>query len=123
MRVGHIRDSSNSTGLPNIHLSPINWLAFSDCFKYADSYAKGMDDKYTIYDSDENDKYFYDSYSKTNAMEDRARVFENMLAPKKKDCTINEYPRLKAKAQYIKERICKLYPSLKDTDIFMNLDD
>ena len=56
-------------------------------------------------------------------MEDRARVFENMLAPKKEDCTINEYPRLKAKAQYIKERICKLYPSLKDTDIFMNLDD
>ena len=92
-------------------------------FKYADSYAKGTDSKYTIFDSDENEKYFFDAYSKTNAMEDRARVFENMLAPKKEDCTINEYPRLKAKAQYIKERICKLYPSLKDTDIFMNLDD
>lgn len=92
-------------------------------FKYADSYAKGTDGKYTIFDSDENEKYFFDAYSKTNAMEDRARVFENMLAPKKEDCTINEYPRLKAKAQYIKERICKLYPSLKDTDIFMNLDD
>ena len=92
-------------------------------FKYADSYAKGTDDKYTIYDSDENEKYFYDSYAKTNAMEDRARVFENLLAPRKEECTINQYPRLKAKAQYIKERICKLYPSLKDTDIFKNLDE
>ena len=92
-------------------------------FKYADSYAKGTDEKYTIYDSDENEKYFFDSYSKTNALEDRARVFENMLAPSREDCKINEYPRLKAKAQYIKERICKLYPSLKDTDIFKNLDE
>ena len=92
-------------------------------FKYADSYAKGTDDKYTIYDSDENDKYFYDSYSKTNAMEDRARVFENLLAPSREECSINQYPRLKAKAHYIKERIYKLYPSLKDTDIFENLDE
>ena len=92
-------------------------------YKYADSYAKDTDDKYTINDSDDSEKYFYDSYSKTNAMEDRARVFENMLAPSREECNINQYPRIKAKAQYLKERICKLYPSLKDTDIFENLDE
>ena len=64
-----------------------------------------------------------DEYSKTNAMEDRARVFENMLAPdKKEECQINGLPRLKAKATYIRERLCKVYISLKNTDIFKNLD-
>ena len=68
------------------------------------------------------EKYFIDPYSKTNALEDRARIFENMLAPDKKDCKINDYPHIKAKALYIKERITKLYPSLKNTDIFRNLE-
>ena len=91
-------------------------------FKYADSYAKGIDDKYTLYGPDGEEKYFIDPYSKTNALEDRARIFENMLAPDKKDCKINDYPHIKAKALYIKERITKLYPSLKNTDIFRNLE-
>ena len=92
-------------------------------FKYADSYAQQTDSKYTLNGPDDNEVYFMDEYSKTNAMEDRARVFENMLAPdKKEECQINGLPRLKAKAMYIRERVCKVYTSLKDTDIFKNLD-
>ena len=68
------------------------------------------------------DVYFYDQYSKTNAMEDRARVFENFVGVTKDECRIHEYPKLKEKAKYIKERILKLYPSLKGSDIFKNLD-
>lgn len=91
-------------------------------FKYADSYAAGTDEKYTLYGPDEEEKYFIDSYSKTNALEDRARIFENMLATTKEECQINDYPHIRAKANYMRERLCKLYPSLKNTDIFRNLD-
>lgn len=92
-------------------------------FKYADSYAEQPDPKFTFNGSDDDEVYFMDEYSKTNAMEDRARVFENMLAPdKKEECQINGLPRLKAKATYIRERLCKVYTSLKNTDIFKNLD-
>ena len=91
-------------------------------FKYADSYAQQPDSKYTFNGPDDNEVYFFDEYSKTNAMEDRARIFENMLAPNKEECQINGLPHLKAKASYIRERICKVYISLKNTDIFENLD-
>lgn len=91
-------------------------------YKYADSYAQTSDDKYTQWGSSPEDVYFYDQYSKTNAMEDRARVFENFVGVTKDECRIHEYPKLKEKAKYIKERILKLYPSLKGSDIFKNLD-
>lgn len=91
-------------------------------FKYADSYAATSDTKYTFDGPDGVEIYFYDAYSKTNAMEDRARVFENVLAVNPEESRINDNQRLKAKASYIKERICKLYPSLKDKDIFRNLE-
>ncbi|MBO4450418.1 MAG: hypothetical protein J5777_07510 [Clostridiales bacterium] len=92
-------------------------------FKYADSYAKASDSKYSLDGPDGYDIYFMDVYSMTNAMEDRARIFENILGVEKDECRINDLPKLKAKALYIKDRLYKLYPSLKDTDIFKNLDD
>lgn len=92
-------------------------------FKYADSYAKTADSKYSIDGPDGYDIYFFDVYSMTNAMEDRARIFENILGVEKDECRINDLPKLKAKAQYIKDRLYKLYPSLKETDIFKNLED
>jgi len=91
-------------------------------FKYADSYAKAADAKYSLDGPDGMDIYFFDVYSKTNAMEDRARIFENILGVEKDECRVNDLPMIKAKAVYIKERLYKLYPSLKETDIFKNLD-
>ena len=91
-------------------------------FKYADSYAKSSGTQYSLDGPDGYEVYFFDTYSKTNAMEDRARVFEHIVAVNKDENRFNDNPRLKAKALYIKERICKLYPSLKDSDIFMNLE-
>ena len=91
-------------------------------YKYADSYAKNPDDKYTQWGSSPEEVYFYDQYSKTNALEDRARVFENFVAVSKEECRLKDFPKIKAKALYIKERILKLYPSLKGSDIFKNLD-
>lgn len=91
-------------------------------YKYNDSYAKDSDIEYTQFGSVPDQVYFFDTYSKTNALEDRARIFENILAVEKQYSRINEYPHLKAKATYIKERILKLYPSLKGSDIFKNLD-
>lgn len=91
-------------------------------FKYTDSYANTADAKYSIEGPDGYDIYFFDVYSKTNAMEDRARVFENLLGVEKDECRVNDLPKIKEKALYIRERIYKLYPSLKETDIFKNLD-
>lgn len=91
-------------------------------FKYSDSYAKSPDSKYSLDGPDGYEIYFFDVYSMTNAMEDRARIFENVLGVEKDEYRVNEFPRLKAKAMYIRERLYKLYPSLKETDIFKNLD-
>ena len=91
-------------------------------FKYANSYANNSDTKYSIEGPDGFEIYFFDAYSKTNAMEDRARIFENILGVEKDECRVNDLPKIKAKALYIKERLYKLYPSLKETDIFKNLD-
>ena len=91
-------------------------------FMYAGSYAVAADSKYSIEGPDGYDVYFYDVYSKTNELEDRARIFENIVAVEKDESRVNELPKLKAKALYIRERLYKLYPSLKDTDIFKNLD-
>ena len=91
-------------------------------FKYANSYANASDTKYSLEGPDGMDIYFFDVYSKTNAMEDRARIFENILGVEKDECRVNELPKIKAKGLYIKERLYKLYPSLKETDIFKNLD-
>ena len=91
-------------------------------FKYADNYGKAADPKYTLEGPDGYDYYFFDVYSKTNAMEDRARIFENILGVEKNEYRINDLPKIKAKALYMRERLYKLYPSLKETDIFKNLD-
>ena len=91
-------------------------------FKYADSYAKAATAKYSLDGTGEDEIYFFDVYSKSNAMEDRARIFENILGVEKNECAVNDLPKIKAKALYIKERLYKIYPSLKDTDIFKNLD-
>lgn len=91
-------------------------------FKYANSYAGTPDSKYSLDGPDGYDIYFFDVYSMTNELEDRARIFENILGVEKDECRINELPKLKAKAEYIRERLYKMYPALKDTDIFKNMD-
>ena len=91
-------------------------------FKYANSYAGTPDSKYSIDGPDGYDIYFFDVYSMTNEMEDRARIFENIIGVEKDECRINDLPKLKAKAMYMRERLYKMYPSLKDTDVFKNLD-
>lgn len=91
-------------------------------FKYVNSYAGTPDSKYSLDGPDGYDIYFIDVYSMTNELEDRARIFENIVAVEKDESRINELPKLKAKAEYIRERLYKMYPALKDTDIFKNLD-
>ena len=91
-------------------------------FKYANSYAGTPDSKYSLDGPDGYEIYFFDVYSMTNELEDRARIFENILGVEKDECRINELPKLKAKAEYIRERLYKMYPALKDTDIFKNMD-
>ena len=91
-------------------------------FKYANSYAGTPDSKYSIDGPDGYDIYFFDVYSMTNELEDRARIFENIIGVEKDECRINDLPKLKAKALYMRERLYKMYPSLKDTDVFKNLD-
>ena len=91
-------------------------------FKYANSYAGTPDSKYSIDGPDGYDIYFFDVYSMTNELEDRARIFENIIGVEKDECRINDLPKLKAKALYMRERLYKMYPALKDTDVFKNLD-
>ena len=92
-------------------------------FKYGDSDTDHRETKYTIGELNVDDAYFCDTYSKRNAKEDRARIFENLVGTEKNECCIRTYPHIEAKAVYIKKCILKRYPSLKNTDIFRNLDD
>lgn len=91
-------------------------------FKYGDSVADHTNSQYTTAELEEDDIYFYDTYAKKAANEDRARIFEYLVGTEKRECTIHSYPRIEAKAKYMKKCILKRYPSLKDTNVFRNLD-
>lgn len=92
-------------------------------FKYGEAITKQTEDIYTPSDPSIDNVYFFDNYSKKNAMEDRARVFESLAGEEKNECIISSFPRIEAKARYIKKCILRRYPSLRNTDVFRNLDD
>ena len=67
--------------------------------------------KYTI-DYSGKDAYFIDNYSETTALEDRARIFENLCIGETEKIT--NYPNILKKAQYQRDELIKYYPMLKD---------
>ena len=82
-------------------------------FKYNNSYIEESNDRYTI--SSEKDVYFIDSYSHTYPSEDRARIFEQFF---KDESIIEKYSKIKKKAEYLKNEIVNVYPSIKDSILF-----
>lgn len=82
-------------------------------FKYNNSYIEESNDRYTI--SSEKDVYFIDSYSHTYPSEDRARIFEQFC---KDESIIEKYSKIKKKAEYLKNEIVNVYPSIKDSILF-----
>lgn len=82
-------------------------------FKYNNSYIEESNDRYTI--SSEKDVYFIDSYSHTYPSEDRARIFEQFCKDKS---IIEKYSKIKKKAEYLKNEIVNVYPSIKDSILF-----
>lgn len=82
-------------------------------FKYNNSYVEKSNDRYTI--SSGKEVYFIDSYSHTYPSEDRARIFEEFC---KEESVIEKYPKIKKKAEYLKNEIVNAYPSIKDSILF-----
>lgn len=80
-------------------------------FNYLNSYTKESPYDYTLNDIKE-EAYFIDKYSHTYAEEDRARIFEVICTNK----DISQYPKINAKANYLKEELIKYYPTLKGLD-------
>lgn len=85
-------------------------------FKYNNSYVEELNDKYTI--SNGKDIYFIDSYSHTFPSEDRARIFEQFCA---EDNLFKEYSNIKRKAEYLKDEIINIYPSIKNSKVFSKI--
>lgn len=82
-------------------------------FKYNNSYVEKSNDRYTI--SSGKEVYFIDSYSHTYPSEDRARIFEEFC---KEESVIEKYPKIKKKAEYLKNEIVNAYPSIKNSILF-----
>lgn len=80
-------------------------------FNYLNSYTKESPYDYTLNDIKEA-AYFIDKYSHTYAEEDRARIFEVICANQ----DLSQYPKITAKANYLKEELIKYYPTLKGLD-------
>lgn len=88
-------------------------------FKYKEKFNEyDTSYKYTVNYGD-GDIYFIDNYSQTDALEDRARIFEyvcmNIVS------NIKNNPYLLEKALYEKDEILKYYPMLKSSSIFDSL--
>ena len=62
------------------------------------------------------DAYFINNNSKVNAKEDRAILFGNLL-----NINLMHYPKLLKKVIYLKSELEKVYPSIKNSLIFNNL--
>ncbi len=71
--------------------------------------------KYSI-DFGGNDIYFIDNYAETSALEDRARIFENLCIGNTE--VITKYPNILKKAQYQMSEVIKNYPMLKESPIW-----
>lgn len=89
-------------------------------FEYTYNYRTYADSKYTRFEDDKNNVYFVDEYSKTYATEDIARVFEN-ICDTEEDSLLLEYPNLYKKAMYLKEKLEREFPSLKNATVFNSL--
>lgn len=74
---------------------------------------------YRYYPSSDEPIYFFDEYSQTNQLEDRARIFENLCMGT--DDVITDNEGLLKKARYQMEEIIKYYPMLKDIKAFDNI--
>lgn len=99
----------------------IKWTDYNPLgYMYRGSYRDYIDSKYTITEEDINNVYFVDEYAKTNGMEDRARVFENICGVDI-NSTMLKYPHLKEKANYLKEKVLEEFPSLKEATVFNSL--
>ena len=59
--------------------------------------------------------YFVDNYARSNAMEDRARMFEYICQGE----DFSEYPHLSSKVNYIKQILLANFPSLYNSSYFM----
>lgn len=99
----------------------IKWTDYNPLgYMYSGNYRDYIDSKYTITEEDINNVYFVDEYAKTNGMEDRARVFENICGVDI-NSTMLKYPHLKEKANYLKEKVLEEFPSLKEATVFNSL--
>ncbi len=98
-----------------------NWYDYNPKkFEYNVNHYLNDDVDYTLYSYVEDEiknAYFIDAYSKTNQLEDRARVFEN-ICYKDKDIMIKDHPNLLKKAKYLKSGLIKYYGVLDGSSIF-----
>lgn len=90
-----------------------------DNFYYSFSYTDESKANYTLSEENKENVYFIDKYAHTYPTEDRARVFESICAPNDV-INLKDYPNLNTKAEYIKEEIMRLFPTLKNSLIFNN---
>ena len=89
-------------------------------FSYGINQYKELNMQYTTSESDANNAYFVDPYSKINQSEDRARVFENVCYADDVNI-IKKHPNLLKKAEYIRDELLKYYPSLNNSKVFDSL--
>lgn len=108
--------------LKNNHYEPfINWNALNpENFSYLNSYTKPVIYNYTLTEENPDSIYFIDSYSHTFAEEDRARIFESICACNSK-IDLQDYNHLNAKKNYLQEELISFFPSLKNTNLFPNI--
>lgn len=62
-----------------------------------------------------NQIYFVDNYARSNELEDRARMFENICNGE----DFSEYPHLSAKVKYIKKVLLNYFPELYSSSYFI----
>lgn len=102
----------------------LNPKGFEYYYSYVDQegneYNSVSASKYTMEDSKSqnniNNVYFVDYYAKTFVIEDRARVFENLMASEDELPACFESEKLKAKAQLLTEMIRKTLSCMKDVE-------